>query len=282
MSVQAIAWALHQQIVKDPGARHVLIGLANHADEIGRYAFPSIELLSKYTGLKRRTVQEKIKLLKELGVIKKGNQRVAAAIIDRADRRPVVYDLRMDVGSNQGVVDSEKKASSEEQRDAKSAPRLSRGANTAPRHCHGAQITVERGARSAPEPSLTVTNSHTYVDEQSERHPKQYRMTYAWEPDNDVFRFACKRRGMPDHIYPSQAEVADFIGFYSETDRKFTEQGWHDRLARWVYENQTSRKGTEERSSRPWGKDGDESYYGKSSSRRVSAAEARERSRRYS
>ncbi|HAA46636.1 MAG TPA: hypothetical protein DCE28_14370 [Halomonas sp.] len=70
MSVQAIAWALHQQIVKDPGARHVLIGLANHADEIGLYAFPSIELLSKYTGLKRRTVQEKIKLLKELGVIK--------------------------------------------------------------------------------------------------------------------------------------------------------------------------------------------------------------------
>ena len=80
MSVQAITWALQQQIVADAGARHVLIGLANHADNKGRHAFPSVSLLCSYTGLKRRTVLEKLKLLQDLGVITRGNQRIGALL----------------------------------------------------------------------------------------------------------------------------------------------------------------------------------------------------------
>ncbi|KAA0010071.1 hypothetical protein F0A17_19515 [Billgrantia pellis] len=281
MSVQAIAWALHQQVVTDPGARHVLIGLANHADEEGRYAFPSVELLSRYTGLKRRTVQEKLKLLREVGAIQRGNQRVAEAIIERADRRPVVYDLRMELGRDGSGVGDEDEVSSYDQRDAISAPRnIARGADTAPRHNNGVRITAARGAESAPEPSLTNSNSHTRVDELSERRCKQFLMTYGWQPDLNVFGLACQRRDMPDGARPSQAELADFVGYYSETNRAFTEQGWHDRLARWVYENRMSQKGTENNLMNSREGYDNESCYGHSPSRRISAAEARDRARR--
>lgn len=98
MSVQAISWALEHQIVADAGARHVLVALANHADNTGRDAYPSVSLLCRYTGLKRRTVLDKLKLLQDVGVVVRGNQRIAEAKIRRAARRPVVYDIRIDLG----------------------------------------------------------------------------------------------------------------------------------------------------------------------------------------
>lgn len=98
MSVEAMSWALRQQAITDPAARSVLFGLANHANHEGRHAFPSVNLLCRYTGLAPRTVKTKLKLLVELKLILKGNQRVAAAIIDRADRRPTVYDLDLTKG----------------------------------------------------------------------------------------------------------------------------------------------------------------------------------------
>lgn len=126
-----MAWALTQQIVTEPTARHVLLCLANYAGEDGRGAFPAVSTLSKLTGLSERTVQYKLAALEEARVIRRGNQAVAAAYIDRNDRRPTVYDLDL--------------------RGAADAPRAERGATD---DANGVQLATERGARVAPDPSL--------------------------------------------------------------------------------------------------------------------------------
>ncbi|MBN7837471.1 helix-turn-helix domain-containing protein [Stenotrophomonas maltophilia] len=132
MSVQAMAWALDQKRIADPAARHVLLCLANYADKDGRGAFPSADSLSQDTGLSVRTVRLKLVQLVEAGLTVKGNQALAAVYINRADRRPVVYDLVMS-------------------RDAAAASRASsRGAADG---TNGVQLTAERGAAAAANPS---------------------------------------------------------------------------------------------------------------------------------
>jgi DNA-binding Lrp family transcriptional regulator len=93
MSVEAMAWALAQETVADPTARHVLLCLANYANQDGQAAFPSVERLRHNTGLSERTIRYKLDLLESLGVIKKGKTEIAAAYIGRADRLPVCYDI---------------------------------------------------------------------------------------------------------------------------------------------------------------------------------------------
>jgi len=139
MSVQAMTWALEQKVVSDATARHVLLCLANYADKGGKAAFPSVKSLSDDTGLSERTVRYKLDLLEEAGVIVKGNQAIAAAHIDRHDRRPVVYDIVM-------------------ARGAGAACRDERGANEDAPGCSSRQNRVqtktERGAGAAPNLSL--------------------------------------------------------------------------------------------------------------------------------
>lgn len=88
-----MAWAIEQQLVEDPTARHVLLCLANYADKEGRHAFPSAATLAIDTGLTERAVRMKLSALSAVGAIRLGNQAIVAAHITRADRRPVVYDL---------------------------------------------------------------------------------------------------------------------------------------------------------------------------------------------
>lgn len=97
MSVQAMSWALSlpTEILKDSSARHVLLCLANYAGSNGTGAFPSASTLAQDTGLSERTVRYKLDDLEQSGLIKKGNQAIAAVHIDRHDRRPVVYDLQI-------------------------------------------------------------------------------------------------------------------------------------------------------------------------------------------
>ena len=88
-------WALEQREIKDATARHVLLCLANYADKDGRGAFPSVASLGEDTGLSERTIRYKLDDLLAAGLIRLGNQAIAAAYIDRHDRRPTVYDLAM-------------------------------------------------------------------------------------------------------------------------------------------------------------------------------------------
>lgn len=98
MSVQAMAWALKQRIVTKQAHRHVLLCLCNYAGEDGRAAWPSQARLAADTGLTERGVRLALVALEEQGVIVRGNQAIAAAHIQRADRRPVVYDIDIERG----------------------------------------------------------------------------------------------------------------------------------------------------------------------------------------
>jgi hypothetical protein len=134
MSVEAMSWALSQQIVSDPTARHVLLCLANYADVNGMAAFPSVERLKKVTGLSERTIRYKLDDLERAGAIRRGNQAVPRAYIGRDDKCPVAYDICIERGAD-----------------------CARGANGDTTGCKlqqdGVQITTERGAPAAPNPS---------------------------------------------------------------------------------------------------------------------------------
>ena len=138
MSIQSMVWALEQQEIKDSTCRHVLLCLANYAGSDGRGAFPSALTLAVDTGLSERTVRYKLDALESAGLIRRGNQSIAAAYIDRHDRRPVVYDLI-------------------EKRGAADAPRSERGADEDATGCsseqNGVQMKTERGAAAAPNTS---------------------------------------------------------------------------------------------------------------------------------
>lgn len=197
MSVEAFSWALKQQAVTDPAARSVLFGLANHANHEGRHAFPSVDLLCSYTGLGRRTVFAKLKLLQDKGLIKRGNQKVVAAIIESADRRPVVYDLVLTVGVSSADVGDEQSSDADESRDAGDAPRDDEpGATDAPRDDSGVQSTTERGAGDAPETSLTnpplseargdgFDRFRGFDDSGQPLNSDTFPMNDDWAPDND-------------------------------------------------------------------------------------------------
>jgi hypothetical protein len=88
-----MAWAVEQQLVTDAPARHVLLCLSNYAGVDGRGAFPSTATLAHDTGLAERTVRAKLDVLQAMGLIRLGNQMLAAVHIQRADRRPLVYDI---------------------------------------------------------------------------------------------------------------------------------------------------------------------------------------------
>lgn len=101
MSWQATAWAIEQPEVKSPLTLVVLLCLANYAGEDGTNAFPSIETLARNSRMSGRSVQRHLTKLAEMGLIRRGNQAIAAAVIQRSDRRPVVYDLCIPRGVTQ-------------------------------------------------------------------------------------------------------------------------------------------------------------------------------------
>jgi len=130
-----MTWALEQQEVLEPHARHVLLCLANYADQDGKAAFPSISRLAKDTGLSARTVQYRLRELEQAGAIRRGNQAIPAAYINQRDRIPVCYDIAMERGAP----------------CAPGAPHDTTGCT--PEH-NGVHATTERGAQRAPEPSI--------------------------------------------------------------------------------------------------------------------------------
>ena len=69
MSIQAVAWVL-QHSKETYGDRLVLIALANHADEHGRNAWPSVETLGREAGLTSRQVQRCLRNLEGSGAIR--------------------------------------------------------------------------------------------------------------------------------------------------------------------------------------------------------------------
>lgn len=96
MSIQIVAKVLQGDHGCPPHLRMTLIGLANHADEQGRAAYPSVRLLATYTGRSPRQVHRALRQLKALGLIVEGDPLRVAHI--PVMRRPVVYDLHLPSG----------------------------------------------------------------------------------------------------------------------------------------------------------------------------------------
>lgn len=143
-----MVWSIEQRIVVDPTARHVLVCLANRATVGGEAAFPSVETLQLDTGLSERTIRYKLDHLESLGAIKKGDQRIAAKFVGRADRTPTCYDICIP-------------------ESWLTAWNLRRGAAVAPRAhtgCNGQQNEVQikalPGAPIAPKPSPERLEEH--------------------------------------------------------------------------------------------------------------------------
>lgn len=233
MSVQAMAWALQipRTTLSDSSARHVLLCLANYAGTDGRGAFPSATTLSEDTGLSERTVRSKLELLRVSELIVPGNQALAAVYIERHDRRPVVYDLPIKRGANP-------------------APRVERGADNGtgckPQQ-NGVQNSTERGAKSAPNPSL----NHQLTEQQQPREISDVideQDKQALESTDDRQRFAMFADWTPDSRYLiAQAQIAgvkptdisdalirSFIGwFVAKQNTVDTSAGWCNRLVGW-------------------------------------------------
>jgi DNA-binding transcriptional MocR family regulator len=146
VSIEAINWALNHAPIptdrKDASALAVtLIALANHAGPDGCEAFPSVERMTQYTRLSRRTVQRALRSLEELGLIRKGNTRYRDARIERADLRPQVYDLVLSAGLSTG-------SGTGRQDDT---PLTSTGRQQSP---NGASAATKRGVSMTPETSF--------------------------------------------------------------------------------------------------------------------------------
>lgn len=202
------ALAIPKSELENPAARHVLLCLANYAGSDGRGAFPSAATLSEDTGLSERTIRLKLDELEAAGWIVEGNQAIAAAYIDRRDRRPVVYDLQL-------------------KRGASAAPRKERGAANrtgCSSQQNGVQENAERGAAAAPNTSI---NQSTH----SLREP--FEMFLEWVPDQDQLKAYALRAGLTLDNFGSKA-IAGFVLHHDAKGLAQTEKQWLAALVSWV------------------------------------------------
>lgn len=73
MSITASKWAWEQKI--SPSEKLVLLVIADHADDQGGSAFPSLERMAQRTGLSRRTVIRAVQALANAGLVAVGKMR---------------------------------------------------------------------------------------------------------------------------------------------------------------------------------------------------------------
>ncbi|OZY39366.1 helix-turn-helix domain-containing protein [Pseudomonas fragi] len=230
-----MAWALAlpKQVLENPSARHVLLCLANYAGSDGRGAFPSAKTLSEDTGLGERTVRLKLDELEQSGFILRGNQAIAAAYIDRRDRRPVVYDLQI-------------------KRGASAAPRNERDADNDRAGCsslqNGVQEKAERGAAAAPNTLLNhqLTEEQLQVElagviaEQDQQaldaadDRQRFAMFAKWEPAAKAIADQLAIAGLPSDSLTDEV-ISGFKGFHvAKPSTVDSAAGWCFRLATWI------------------------------------------------
>lgn len=95
MSLQAILWVMHKAPVEPNAKFRTLLELANFADDEGRAAFPSRGRLAERTGLSSGSIARHLRALESDGLIRRGDQSLVQHY--RRDRRPVVWDLAMEL-----------------------------------------------------------------------------------------------------------------------------------------------------------------------------------------
>lgn len=94
MSHQAVQWVLRDAPDLPPSCFAVLMGLAWHAGETGRDAYPSEPTLAGYARKTVRQVRRDLRDLEDGGLIRRGDQGAVGHLLPQY--RPTVYDLAMD------------------------------------------------------------------------------------------------------------------------------------------------------------------------------------------
>lgn len=161
MSVQALTWLAERTPDVKPHLVGVLFGLCNHADQDGSAAHPSVALLAWYARKSERAIQNDLRELEHMDLIRPGDQRRVLHIPE--DRRPVVYDLAMAYAP----AWARPARRPEGRRGRPMKPQVENGVqSTAPgevQYANGVQSTTKRGAvgftQTTHEPSIEPTTT---------------------------------------------------------------------------------------------------------------------------
>jgi hypothetical protein len=95
MSLEAIGWVLREAPGVPSQCVSVLIGLAEHADKLGRGAYPSAATLASYARKSERQVRYDLAVLVDAKLIRPSDQSEPTRKYP-PNRRPVAYDLAME------------------------------------------------------------------------------------------------------------------------------------------------------------------------------------------
>lgn len=93
MSIEAMVWVLRNSPTSGT-AKVLLLGIANHADDEGRNAWPSVTTLALYANLEPRGVKKALRRLEAEGHLRIEPQAGGSADM-RSDRRPNRYSVIM-------------------------------------------------------------------------------------------------------------------------------------------------------------------------------------------
>lgn len=150
-----MSWALDEVNGITPTQKLILIIMAEVASSDGTGSYNSVATIADKAGLKDRQVQIQLKALRELGLIRRGDQRHVSHYA--ADKRPTVYDMVMEPERRLGAMASALGVQS-------SAPLgMQRGA---PRGVHS---SAERGALGG---ALQCTQTIKPKDKPSQPEPR--------------------------------------------------------------------------------------------------------------
>lgn len=110
MSVQAISWVLENSESR-LGPRHVLISIANHADRLGKNAWPSVATIARESRLSEREVQYALRDLVKLGELKversagpKGTNLYSLTLMQEFAPRKVCTPAKSDIEGVQNTT----------------------------------------------------------------------------------------------------------------------------------------------------------------------------------
>lgn len=111
-------WALNDAPTENPTDAFVLVALADNAWDDGRGAFPAIATIAKRARVSERTVQRSLRTLEADGLIRQGDQALAASYGRYA---PTVYELAISAADGRFPAET-----------PPASPQVSRGDNLSP------------------------------------------------------------------------------------------------------------------------------------------------------
>ena len=198
MSWQATNRAMREASTHgDARAKLVLMCLADYARPDGTGAYPKLATISAITEIPERTVIRKLNLLKELGLIRLGDQRLTAGY--PKDKRPKVYDLVMGTVRESGMSETLETARHMEanehpwdtgcQNDTPTIYKEQRGEKTTPRETErGDTGDTPRGDKTTPH--IRKNNHYESNTPIAPKGAKRHELPKTWQPNANAIALA--------------------------------------------------------------------------------------------